>query len=335
MALAPALEAAPVDARHDKTCTTGECHPMPAAAPGTITHTPFLEEWCDRCHADHTSATPGLLAADEPQLCLACHKDTEIHAGSLVHPANAGRCTTCHDPHRSDVRHLLRNDEMRRGCIQCHGEDLARQREKPHHHRYFDPEKECGSCHFAHANSAGTYLRPNVGETCLTCHDMALQIDGRKLDNIGRQLQTAAVVHPPAGQGLCQACHTPHGSVQESLLKDSYPAGNYEQYDRANYALCWQCHDAATVEADTTRTATQFRNDATNLHNTHVVKFGKGRACHLCHTAHAADRPHLLRETIRFGSWAGPFDYQPQPDGGTCTTACHREKSYQRSAPER
>lgn len=266
-------------------------------------------------------------------MCLACHKDVEMRDGTLAHPATAERCTSCHDPHRSDVRHLLRDDDLRLGCIQCHGDELEIERRKPHHHQFFDPAKECGSCHFAHGNASGHFLRADVGETCLTCHDMSIQVDGRKLENVGLALRTAEMTHKPAAEGQCQACHTPHGSVQPSLLKDSYPAGNYERYERANYGLCWQCHDPSTVESASTRTATKFRNGSTNLHELHVVKFGKGRACHLCHTPHAADRPHLLRESIRFGSWAGPFDYQTTPDGGSCATACHRPKEYRRSAP--
>ena len=132
---------------------------------------------------------------------------------------------------------------------------------------------------------------------------------------------------------MCQACHTPHGSLQPSLLKDSYPAGNYAKYDRANYGLCWQCHEPALVEAAATLTATEFRAGERNLHHLHVAQFGKGRSCHLCHTAHATDRPHLLRDTVRFGKWEGPLEFKPQPNGGSCATACHREKAYDRRAP--
>lgn len=333
MAATSMIGASPLDAKHQKTCTTSECHAMPSATDGAVAHTPFLEEQCDRCHTDHSGAEKGLLKAAEPALCLECHKDVEMKGDVTGHATNGESCTTCHNPHRSEVRHLLRTDEMRLGCVKCHGEDLARERAKPHHHKYFDPEKECGSCHFAHSNSAEKYLRTNIGETCLTCHDMSIQVEGRKLDNIGARLHNSKVLHSPANQGKCQACHTPHGSEQPSLLKDSYPAGNYEKYERSNYQLCWQCHNPETVEASPTRTATQFRAGSTNLHQVHVVKFGKGRACHLCHTAHAADRPHLLRDTVRFGSWAGKLDYTTSADGGTCTTACHRPKTYSRSAP--
>ncbi len=327
-----AIGAAPVDEKFGKTCTTSECHPMPSKNDGAIAHVPFLEEWCDRCHSDHTGSKPGLISLPEPDLCLACHTNIETEEGQLAHPDGQTNCTSCHNPHRSDVRHLLRDDNHLLGCVECHGEELAREREKPHHHQYFDPERECGSCHFAHRNSEDKYLRPNVGETCLTCHDMSIQVEGRKLENIGTEMRTSPHTHPPASEGLCQACHTPHGSVQPSLLKDSYPAGNYERYERENYQLCWQCHDPSIAEADPTWSATGFRDGSKNLHQVHVVKFGKGRACHLCHTAHAAERPHLLRETIRFGSWAGPLEYEEKTDGGSCTTACHRPKDYKRAS---
>lgn len=176
-------------------------------------------------------------------------------------------------------------------------------------------------------------MRANVGETCLTCHDMALVSGERKLANVAVQLRTSPAVHKPAADGMCQACHTPHGSMQPSLLKDSYPAGNYAKYDRANYGLCWQCHEPTLVEATATRTATEFRDGERNLHHVHVAQFGKGRSCHLCHTAHAADGSHLLRETIRFGKWEGPLDFTEAPNGGSCASACHRTKDYDRAAP--
>jgi len=329
---APVLGVAPVDSRFDKSCTTAECHPMPSVPDGAIDHAPFLEQWCDRCHTDHSASGKGLLSAPEPQVCLACHAQVETREGALAHPAGGGDCTQCHDPHRSPVRHLLRNDDLLMGCVGCHAQDLAREREKPHHHSYFDPEKECGSCHYAHANSADHHLRPDVGETCLTCHDMAIQVQGRKLENVGAELRASRVLHKPAVDGQCQACHTPHGSVQPSLLKDDYPAGDYQRYERANYALCWQCHDPALAETASTRTATRFRDGDTNLHFVHVARIGKGRACHLCHTPHAAERSHLLRETMRFGAWNGTFDYRQTPEGGSCATACHRLKQYERSA---
>jgi hypothetical protein len=97
--------------------------------------------------------------------------------------------------------------------------------------------------------------------------------------------------------------------MQSSLLSDNYPSGAYEKYQRENYGLCWKCHDSALVEASQTTTATKFRNGDVNLHQVHVQKFKRGRACHLCHTPPCGgaatppqgdDQVRLLGREVRF-----------------------------------
>lgn len=327
------VDAAPVDSKYDRNCTTAECHPVPEPDRASISHPPYLEEWCDRCHTDHSSSEPGLLKAKQPDLCRQCHTSIETVSGTLQHPPGGKNCTECHNPHRSAVRHLLRDENLRLECSKCHEEDLREAGERPFHHKFFNPQTECGSCHHAHQNGKNSYLRANVGETCLTCHDMPIKVEGRNLENVGREIREAKHVHPPLREMACPACHTPHGSEQPSLLRSDYPAGSYQRYDRANYGLCWQCHDSGLVESSPTVTATKFRDGDLNLHQVHVAKMKKGRACHLCHTAHAAEQPHLIRDSITFAYWIGELKYEAAADGGTCVTACHREKEYHRTAP--
>lgn len=325
--------AAPVDALHDKSCTTSDCHPGRSDEPGLISHPSFLEQWCDRCHTDHTGEAEMLLLAEPAELCLQCHDESETRGHTVIHPPDSGDCTTCHDPHQSTFRHLLREESHLRQCSECHADDLAAAMEKPYHHRFFDPTAECGSCHYAHRSGAdGAYLRANLGETCLTCHDMPITKDGRRLENVGLAIRTAPVVHAPLEEQACHTCHTPHGSMQSSLLRENYPAGNYDRYRRETYSLCWTCHDPQLVEATRTSQETRFRDGTRNLHNVHVLQFNRGRACHLCHTAHVSERPHLLRESVSFGEWDSDFLYESLPDGGSCSTACHRPMEYRRSA---
>ena len=324
--------AAPLDSFHQKTCTTSECHPV-REAPGLISHPSFLEEWCDRCHTDHASTTPMLLSAEPNELCLQCHTKTETHERSVVHPPGGDNCVACHSPHQSTVSHLLREESMLLDCARCHAEDLKAASEKPFRHRFFNPQTECASCHYAHQGGETGYLRENLGETCLTCHDMSIKVEGRHLERVGQVIRESRHVHPPLKEDACHACHTPHGSMQSSLLRDDYPAGNYARYERENYNLCWSCHDPNLVEATETVDSTGFRHGTTNLHAVHVLQSKRGRACHTCHSPHASERPHLLRESTTFGSWVGEFQFTPLPDGGNCTTACHRPKEYIRSTP--
>lgn len=331
---AKALNNEPIDSHFDRSCTSEGCHAMPHDEPDLIRHPSFLERWCHHCHTDHSSDTEMLLVAPPEQLCLSCHGESETADHGPLHPPGSGDCTECHSPHQSSVRHLLLDEELLLSCSECHEEDLQRAADRPFQHRHFDPRAECGSCHYAHrAGEDGLYLRRNLGETCLTCHDMNIRARGRRLENVGFEIRNAPFVHEPLREDLCHACHTPHGASQSSLLRENYPAGSYTQYRRENYSLCWTCHDSGMVETPRTRDATGFRHGSVNLHNIHVTQAGRGRACHLCHTAHASERPHLLRERITFGAWDSEFGFEPLPDGGTCVTACHREAEYRRSIP--
>ena len=204
----------------------------------------------------------------------------------------------------------------------------------PYRHHYLDPKTECGSCHYAHRRPAQHYLRENVSaETCLTCHDLPIGVEGRVLENVADRIRRAPVVHGAVKQGACPACHTPHGSPQPSLLKPGYPAGNYETYRSEQYAICWQCH--AKTLAESPRAAgtgvTAFRNGEQKICTSCTWRGSKrGRACHLCHEAHASDAPHLLREKVRFGQWNTALVYKPDAAGGSCQTPCHKERAYAR-----
>ena len=93
---------------------------------------------CEDCHTTHGSPYGSLLRQTPTNTCSQCHKPTkdlvfvgdgdsghrasptfyDIHAGTPL------TCTsTCHDPHRSDFRFMIRDwpwylDGL---CLQCHG----------------------------------------------------------------------------------------------------------------------------------------------------------------------------------------------------------------------
>jgi predicted CXXCH cytochrome family protein len=320
-----------VDSLHQKTCISAGCHQQPARA-SIPRHVPFLEGQCLSCHTDHASSVTLQLRPGGDALCLACHTNVErdTGAGGGMH-ATAGRgCTECHAPHESRVRGLLRGEEGLQQCAQCHEDFLTRSQEHPFRHRHFDPRTACGDCHYAHRGSDNHFLRANVAETCLTCHDLPIRSGDRPLENVAQALRTKPYRHAAMEQGGCPTCHTPHGSPQPSLLVGGYPASSYEGYRREDYALCWECHDPGLVENASGLGVTSFRNKETNLHRVHVVELKRGRACHLCHEPHASDVPHLLRSQVRFGQWLAPLTWTGSADGGQCASACHRDRPYTR-----
>jgi len=173
------------------------------------------------------------------------------------------------------------------------------------------------------------YVRENVAESCMTCHDLTIMVGSRRIDNIQQQLHEAPFIHEVMKGESCPICHTPHGSEQSSLLQEGYPAGSYQSYNSENYRLCWQCHDPALVEK-VRNDVTEFRNGDVNLHRLHVVQLRRGRACHLCHEPHTSNKPHLIRERILFGEWDTVLGYEPLPEGGRCQSPCHRVMEYRR-----
>ncbi|MCB2153775.1 hypothetical protein KQI84_02720 [bacterium] len=320
-----------MDSHYNKTCLNSECHPVEISH-NVLQHSPYLEGACLSCHVDHSSSAPQLLDDRGNGMCLDCHTDVSTLEGSetLIHPPGEQACTDCHNPHESQVRHFLREQDDLHACAECHAEFLEEGQTAPYRHEYFDPQTQCGTCHYAHHGEQNVYLRENVAETCLTCHDLAIEHRGRKLENIARTIEKAKVVHDPLKKGSCPTCHTPHGSQQPALLTEGYPAGTYGEYDTNNYALCWQCHDARLAESSNGVGLTEFRDGQRNLHRTHTVEMRKGRACHLCHAAHGSDQDHLIRKSFIYGQWEAPLVWKPSETGGSCNTPCHDEKTYKR-----
>lgn len=320
------------DMHYKQACASAECHPAPEHT-RSLKHPPFLEEMCLECHNDHMFSNENLLRDGGNALCLSCHPAVELAAGEdhVAHPAETGDCLECHHPHESRIPHLLRSEEILGECADCHESFLEEAGSREYRHNYFNPRSQCGDCHYAHRNSEGKFLREDMDETCLTCHDLPIRSKTRDIENVAETIRTAPFVHEALTEAKsCNACHTPHGSNQSALLKEGYPAENYEMYERERYSLCWQCHSADLAENPNGTGVTLFRHGDVNLHATHVSEIGRGRACHLCHSAHASDGPGLIRSSFRYGEWDAPLIYRADENGGSCQTPCHREKEYRR-----
>ncbi len=79
-------------------------------------------------------------------------------------------------------------------------------------------ERECASCH--NERSLGSMLEPQPG-LCYLCHE-----------DLSEQYN---YLHGPVAGGYCTACHDPHSSENEHLLKYT------------GEALCFYCHKARSV----------------------------------------------------------------------------------------
>ncbi|MCA9251160.1 MAG: hypothetical protein KDA54_08500 [Phycisphaerales bacterium] len=128
-----------------------------------------------------------------------------------------------------------------------------------------------------------------------------------------------------SGQGSAIGVNGPHGSIYRPLLKANYSTNEYVTESPRAYALCYQCHDRASILGD----------ESFPLHNVHV---SQGRAsCSACHDSHginrmrASSRNHsnlinFDRSIVRPASGALGARVEYEDLGrysGSCTLVCH------------
>lgn len=129
--------------RKDPPALCHECHDRKDFE-GARVHAPVASGPCRECHVPHASPHTGLLRKQATALCLECHDDVlkkphfvagaaradhplgaEKSARPVPDPLRPGRafgCVSCHDPHSSANRKLLRMDKKGPGgfCSKCH-----------------------------------------------------------------------------------------------------------------------------------------------------------------------------------------------------------------------
>ncbi|MCC6676436.1 MAG: hypothetical protein IT436_04770 [Phycisphaerales bacterium] len=330
------------------------CHNM-----GTTTITAHTD--CSACHQPHSAPSgPYLLKrATVTQTCNHCHDGTLPTAadiaselrkfvshdtGSAVDPAGApaehSTCTDCHDAHT-----------MSRGAGVS-----------PAVHPNFGRVAGVGL-----SGSAVTAATSEF-EVCFKCHadSSTIQPDvPRKIvqNNTRLEFSTSAVsFHPVAGPGrnpevpslkpgwttastmYCSSCHQSdtaratggggpngtHGSSIRTLL-----AARYETFDRtsesaAAYALCYACHDRASILDDASFPS----------HQKHIVD--ERTPCSACHDAHGiasfqgnpVNNSNLINfaTNIVFPNSAGRLEFRDTGRfRGECFLSCHgREHSPER-----
>jgi DmsE family decaheme c-type cytochrome len=194
--------------------------------------------------------------------CLRCHA-TDLGKANVrrsEHTESDVVCTNCHSIHRSPVAKFLLARQQRDLCYGCHGPVRA-QFSMPFKHRVNEGFMECTDCHNPHGAYAPTWRMatrarlveqalPN-DEPCMRCHTdkrgpfvfehTAVRIDG------------------------CTACHQPHGSINNRLLRRPVV-----------FVLCLECHNGAGNFGR--------QGDGVNVQTpSHNMADPKFQNCTLCH----------------------------------------------------
>jgi len=247
---------------------------------------------CTNCHTvtiDRGDTRIGLKKKG-PGLCVDCHKAlAKAAAGTLpaAHPPVSDDCGTCHKPHSSEEKKLLRAP-IGTLCADCH--DAAELQTR--HGNQLTATTNCASCHAAHGGTNSKMLvasrqhAPFAKGACDSCHRPASGNQIR-LRNRDAKLCTAChadVLKPAApgetihkalnlqaaGKPGCVACHNPHMGESTSLLVARGPA------------LCAGCH-AGIVSAAQAKTG----HDPA------------AEDCLNCHQPHRSGQAHLLTEPAK------------------------------------
>lgn len=149
------------------------------------------------------------------RICLGCHRGRPHTSwyGS-AHPMNDVTCMDCHNPHKTEAKRLLR-DEDPGLCFPCHKEKQA-QINYPSRHPLREKKVKCADCHNPHGSTNVFLLKETtVNQLCFNCHP---EKEG-----------LFAFEHPPVTEN-CTICHDPHGTTSNNLLKEAEPF------------LCMECH---------------------------------------------------------------------------------------------
>jgi predicted CXXCH cytochrome family protein len=214
----------------------------------------IVKTGCDICHKpvegkNHPVDKKSIqLVQAMPGLCYTCHKEAGFK-GPVVHAFLAGgKCTACHNAHRSENEKLLVSKPPDL-CYMCHD---SKKFTKKNVHKVLSAIG-CTGCHLPHVSKEPALLPKPVFEVCVACHKEQgsgrhiIALPGRKVHPLkgAKDLSTIRMIkvpHPtkpgveievpdpdtPGKEMTCVSCHDPHSSDYPMLKLESN--------------LCQRCH---------------------------------------------------------------------------------------------
>ncbi|MDY0190044.1 MAG: cytochrome c3 family protein [Desulfuromonas sp.] len=184
-----------------------------------IQHQPFQQGKCQVCHNNNSGTSA---------ICLTCHPDIMASFNQplnhVIPDSNTSFCFSCHTPHASQQKGLLRGYPGE-ACRSCHEGKFEQRKESLHRH---PNDNNCVDCHQLHGSSMPAMPkgdRQNNGDTaCLGCHE----------NHSNFSHPTGDKAHDPRnGKAMnCASCHDPcNGTIYKYNLRGTSDKG-----------LCIQCH---------------------------------------------------------------------------------------------
>jgi predicted CXXCH cytochrome family protein len=251
-------------------CTTSGCHsgpPPPQHRPG------------GRAMADIGKQTQKVSA----------HPEVAGISGGRSRSARSAGCSDCHDPHKVTDRPAQAPDVS--GLLQgVPGVDRHGSPVEPARYEY----EICFRCHAD--NNPGLETVPRVVASTNT----RLEFDPGNASfhpvvSAGREVNVPSIPSTfepalrPTSSIFCTSCHAddeggsrgPHGSVFAPILKERYEMADGAVEGQETFALCYRCHDRASILRDTSfRKKTLRSTPSGGGHSGHLAANVPCSACH-------------------------------------------------------
>jgi DmsE family decaheme c-type cytochrome len=180
---------------------------------------------CLSCHSAHHSPRLGaeqrrafgitqaetklLKERSEADTCYKCHSDVRraqyqrsTHLFRNEDREHQVGCSSCHEPHGSTTKKMMKRESLNETCYQCHAEMRG-----PFLWDHAPAREDCSTCHKAHGSNNVNLLRQRAPMLCQQCH-----IQGRHQTVPGR---------PNSPFNLNRSCTNCHSQVHGS----NHPSG--------------------------------------------------------------------------------------------------------------
>ncbi len=304
---------------------------------------------CWNCHRNgHGSDNPSLTAALEENLCFSCHNGTlaqenilsdfqkpyshPLGAQSLVHQAGEDpltmprhvECQDCHNPHAADGSQTSTPPATPGTLLHVDGVDTNGAVVADAANGF----EVCYKCH-ADTNPGNAALPRMQVETNLRVEFDPAQPSFHPIEAAGKNQDMPSLTGGWTKASImeCWDCHAgdngilgPHGSNQPWILKYRYETADNTQESAQVYALCYTCHDRASILGDQS-----FKEHSKHIENLRTP-------CSVCHDAHGATSngthagTHLVNFRTDVVSPNNKGDLWFRDDGrfkGACALRCH------------
>lgn len=340
-------------------------NPWPHTSYNTVAETA-----CENCHAPHNAGSHAELLnyAIEEDNCLTCHNanvaKTDIASElTKTYSHRVQDFVGIHDPAEDFAGSVTKHVE----CADCHNPHRATDvpASPPLVPGALAGVKGVSSTGSQLAEAANTY------EVCFKCHadnnvlsfapiarqnqqvNTRLEFDVTNpsyhpVEGPGRNLNVPSLISPLTVNSIisCTDCHNnddtassggtvpkgPHGSMNQYLLERNYTTTDSTNESSFEYALCYKCHDRASILAD----------ESFAEHDRHLSRVKA--PCSVCHDPHgvsvtqgnSTNNSHLINfdTNVVFPNRNGDLRFEDRGTfAGACYLQCHNNRHSPRTYP--